>query len=314
LTLSTGETIDETAHETAGETTGETANEKFGFIGCGRVGRTLAQAFAGAGRAVTAAWSRDAAAAALRAGEVPGLRILHSAQAVADACDFVWITVSDDAIGAVADGIAWSPRHRVVHCSGATDVRALAAAGKAGAAIGGFHPLQMFTNPVVALKGLPGCAVGIEADAALYERLDQLATAIGCVPVRVPLGERALYHASAYYVGPFLIALLAEGAALWRKFGASEKQALDALLPLLAGTLSAVRDGGLAQGMGGCVARGDVGTVRKHVAAMDRFDPPAGELYRMLARRTIPLGLARGTLGAQGAQAISEALGADRTV
>lgn len=285
------------------------SHERFGFVGCGRVGRTLAQAFANAGRAVTAAWSRRAADAETMAGEVSGLRPLPSAQAVANACDFVWITVSDDAIAPVSDGIAWLPRHKVVHCSGATEVLALAAGKKAGAAIGGFHPLQMFTNPAVALKGLPGCTVGIEADPALYESLNRLALDIGCTPVTVPVGDRALYHASAYYVGPFLIALLAEGAALWRKFGVGEKDALNALLPLLSGTLSAVDDGGLAQGMGGCVARGDVGTVRKHIAAMDRFDPEAGQLYRMLASHTIPLGLERGTLGAQGADAIREALG-----
>ncbi len=286
--------------------------ETFGFVGCGRVGRTLAQAFATAGRTVTAAWSRRATDIEMMVGEVPGLRTLSSAQAVADACDFVWITVADDAIGPVSDGIAWSPRHKVVHCSGATEVLALAAARRAGAAIGGFHPLQMFTNPAVALKGLPGCTVGIEADAPLHESLKQLALDIGCTPVRVPAGDRALYHASAYYVGPFLIALLAEGAALWQKFGVGEKDALQALLPLLSGTLSAVHDGGLAQGMGGCVARGDVGTVRKHVAAMDQFDHEAGKLYRMLASRTIPLGLKRGTLSAQGADAIHAALGAGK--
>ncbi len=288
--------------------------ETLGFIGCGRVGRTLAQAFANAGRAVTAAWSRRATDAEMMASEVAGLRALPNAQAVADACDFVWITVADDAIGPVSDGIAWSARHRVVHCSGATEVLALAAAKKAGAAIGGFHPLQMFTNPAVALKGLPGCTVGIEADPALYESLNRLAVDIGCAPVLVPAGDRALYHASAYYVGPFLIALLAESAALWRKFGVGEKEALKALVPLLSGTLSAVHDGGLAQGMGGCVARGDVGTVRKHVAAMDQFDREAGELYRMLASRTIPLGLKRGTLSAQGAEAISEALAPGKKV
>jgi predicted short-subunit dehydrogenase-like oxidoreductase (DUF2520 family) len=286
--------------------------ETFGFVGCGRVGRTLAQAFATAGRTVTAAWSRRDADAELMVREVSGLQALPSAQAVAGACDFVWITVADDAIGPVSDGIACSPRHKVVHCSGATEVLALAAARRAGAAIGGFHPLQMFTNPAVALKGLPGCTVGIEADAPLYESLNQLALDIGCTPVGVPAGDRALYHASAYYVGPFLIALLAEGAALWQKFGVGEKDALQPLLPLLSGTLSAVHDGGLAQGMGGCVARGDVGTVRKHVAAMDQFDHEASKLYRMLASRTIPLGLKRGTLNAQGADAIRAALGAGK--
>ena len=282
-----------------------------GFIGCGRVGRTLAQAFANAGYTVTSAWSRKAADLDLMANEVSGLRPLASAQAVADACDFVWLTVADDAIATVADGIAWAPRHRVIHCSGATEISAVQNAKLHGALIGGFHPMQMFTNPAIALKGLPGCTVGVEADAGLLEALQQIASDIGCVPVQVPSGQRALYHASAYYVGPFLIALLAEGTNLWRKFGANEKQALDAMLPLLAGTLSAVRDGGLAQGMGGCVARGDVGTVRKHLAALDGYDPDAGQLYRALAKRNIPLGLARGSLSAAAAERIRETLAID---
>lgn len=282
--------------------------DKHGFIGCGRVGRTLAQALANAGYRVTNAWSRKAADAELMATEVPGLQPLANAQAVADRCDVVWITVSDDAIAPVTDSVAWNARHKVVHCSGATEIAALSKAKGDGAMTGGFHPMQMFTNPAVALEGLPGCTIGVEADSALQPELKQIAADIGCVPVEVPPGDRALYHASAYYVGPFLIALLSEGTALWKKFGADEKQALAAMLPLLAGTLSAVRDGGLAKGMGGCVARGDVGTVQKHVDALDRFDPEAGRLYRALAQRNIPLGLARGSLNPAAADRIRDVL------
>ncbi|MGJ0223527.1 DUF2520 domain-containing protein, partial [Streptococcus pyogenes] len=126
--------------------------------------------------------------------------------------------------------------------------------------------------------------------------------------IRVPAGDRALYHASAYYVGPFLIALLAEAVAQWKKFGASESQALHALFPLLQGTVSAVTDAGLAGGMGGCVARGDVGTVRKHLVALGDFSPEAAKLYRTLAERTIPLGSERKTLTSERAHEIARCL------
>lgn len=280
----------------------------FGFIGCGRVGRTLAQAFQRAGYQVAAAWSRKEADARRMRDEVPGLIVMATAQEVVDHCEFVWVTVSDDAIAPVVQALTWHRRNKAIHCSGATEVATLGKAQKDGAAIGGFHPLQMFANPAVALEGLPGCTVGIEAQGELLRELTQLAAAIGCRAVEVPAGHRARYHASAYYVGPFLIALLAEGAALWRSFGATEQQAMEALLPLLRGTVSAVVDGGLAKGMGGCVARGDVGTVSKHLDALNAFDPQAALLYRSLALRTIPLGQARGTLGAEGARRIHEVL------
>jgi predicted short-subunit dehydrogenase-like oxidoreductase (DUF2520 family) len=277
---------------------------RIGIVGCGRVGRTLGRALAQAGYNVAGAWSRSAADLATMTGEVPGTAALASAQEVADTCDFVWLTVSDDAIEPVASAIRWRPAQRVVHCSGATDVAALARVGRDGGSFGGFHPLQMFANPAVALKGLPGCTVGIEAEGSFETELRQIAHDLGCVPIRVPAGSRAAYHASAYYVGPFLIALLAEAAALWKSFGASEKQAMEALLPLLAGTVAAARDSGLAQGMGGCVARGDVGTVQKHLYALDELQPAIGALYRELALRTIPLGLARGTLSGTSAERI----------
>ena len=94
----------------------------------------------------------------------------------------------------------------------------------------------------------------------------------------------------------FLIALMREAVEIWRVLGFSEREALAALSTLLHGTVAAVMEGGLAAGMGGCVARGDVGTVERHVAALEALDPAVAALCRDLASRTIPLGLARGTL------------------
>ncbi|WP_411884200.1 Rossmann-like and DUF2520 domain-containing protein [Polaromonas sp. YR568] len=279
-----------------------------GFIGCGRVGRTLARALANAGYRVSAAWTRDPAALQRFTDEVPGVIPCQAAQEVVELCDFVWITVADDAIEAVAQSLQWSPHHRVVHCSGATGLSALEKAGHDGARTGGFHPLQMFANPEVALRGLPGCTVGIAADGGFAAELGEIATRLGCVPFQVPEGSRALYHASAYYVGPFLIALLREASLLWKSFGGTEQQTLDALLPLLAGTVAAVKDAGLAKGMGGCVARGDVGTVGKHLDALHELSTDAQALYRDLALRTLPMGLERGTLNKDAAARIHSVL------
>ncbi len=168
--------------------------------------------------------------------------------------------------------------------------------------------MQMFANPDVALEGLPGCTVGIEAETALRSDLESLARRIGCEPLLLPPGVRALYHASAYYVGPFLIALLKEGADLWKSFGSSETQALRGLDTVVARDRIAVLDGGLANGMGGCVARGDVGTIVKHLAALDERLPSSGALYRQLALRTVPLGIERGTLKPERAMEIEAVL------
>src|SRR5262249_16327561 len=145
---------------------------------------------------------------------VPSARQMAQAQEVADTCDLVFLTVSNDAILPVCRDLRWQSHHRVAHCSGATELTALDHPKPPGAAIGGFHPMQMFANPDVALERLRGCTVGIEADGDFRRELELLADGIGCRPLALPPGVRALYHASAYYVGPFLIALLKEGVEL----------------------------------------------------------------------------------------------------
>lgn len=281
---------------------------KIGFIGAGRVAQTLAPAFDRAKLNVAAFCNRGADAAQRLGSRVPSAQPMTDAQEVVDACDLVFLTVSDDAILPVCRSLRWEPRHRVVHCSGATELAALDHAKSAGAPTGGFHPMQMFANPDVALEGLRGCTVGIEADSDFRRELEALATRIGCEPLALPPGVRPLYHASAYYVGPFLIALLKEGVELWKSFGASEADALRAMMPLLRGTVAAVLDGGLANGMGGCVARGDLGTIVKHLEALDERFPSSGALYRELALRNVPLGIERGTLSSQRAAEIENLL------
>jgi predicted short-subunit dehydrogenase-like oxidoreductase (DUF2520 family) len=137
---------------------------KIGFIGAGRVAQTLAPAFDRAGLNVAAFYNRGSDASQLLGSRVPSAGPTTHAQEVVDISDLVFLTVSDDAILPVCRGLRWEPRHRVVHCSGATELAALDHAKFAGALTGGFHPMQMFANPDVALEGLRGCIVGIEAE------------------------------------------------------------------------------------------------------------------------------------------------------
>jgi predicted short-subunit dehydrogenase-like oxidoreductase (DUF2520 family) len=267
---------------------------RIGFIGAGRVAKGLAWGLAQARHDIVAAASRSVASAEQLAARIADCRVSTSAQDVVDRADLVFITVPDDAIAAVAASVNWRQGMAVVHCSGATDVSALEPAARAGAAIGGFHPLQLFADPDVALAGLPGCTVAIEAGAPLSSQLELLAAALRCRTIRLPPGARARYHASAHYAAGFVITLLNEAAEIWQSFGASREDAVGALLPLLRGTAAAVERSGLAQGLAGTYSRGDIGTLEKHLDSLARIGPDALHLYCELALRSIPLGLERG--------------------
>jgi predicted short-subunit dehydrogenase-like oxidoreductase (DUF2520 family) len=281
---------------------------RLAFVGAGRVGRALARGFSRAGYPVVAVASRSRASADQLAAAIPGCRAERAAQAAVEAADLVFLTVPDDAIGTVAGALAWRPGVGVVHASGAAEVGVLAPAAERGAWTGGFHPLQAFTDPEVALAGLSGCVVAIEADGPLAARLVALAQALGARPITLPAGARALYHGAGSFAAAFIVALLHEAVRIWRGFGMSEADALAALVPLARGTLDAVARNGAVQGLTGPIARGDVGTVARHVAAFDALDARTAAFYREMAERVIPIALELGGLSPERAQELRELL------
>jgi len=265
------------------------------FIGAGRLATGLALAMHAAGAEVHAVASRNAESARALAARIPGCRAYDAQQAV-DSAGLVFLSVPDDAIATVAGSLTWKPGQAVVHCSGATEISTLDAAAASGAATGGFHPLQTFTDPAVALANLPGCTVAIEAAEPLFSRLSALAEAMRCRPFALPAGARARYHATGSYAAQFINALLLEASTVWESFGMDREAAVRALLPLLKGTVAAIEHGGLARGLAGPVSRGDAGTVRRQLEGIATLGEDHLALFRELTRLTLPLAIERGTL------------------
>ncbi|WP_144111879.1 Rossmann-like and DUF2520 domain-containing protein [Paraburkholderia sp. BCC1886] len=277
---------------------------RVGFIGAGRLARCLALSFARAGYPVTAVASRTPASAAELAGQIEHCVAFDDPQAVVDHADIVFLAVPDDSIGTSAHTLRF-PRDTIdaaanpaanraavkalVHCSGASPVDLLAPAREQGAAIGGFHPLYLFSGELADLERIAGCSVTIEADGALKEALTALAVALRCHPLSIPPGGRMLYHAAAHYAASFALCSLAECVALWRTLGFAEDDALRALLPMLAGTIETARDKGLPNALAGPVSRGDTGVVAKQLALLEGLGGDHAALYGLLSRRAVEL-------------------------
>jgi predicted short-subunit dehydrogenase-like oxidoreductase (DUF2520 family) len=58
----------------------------------------------------------------------------------------------------------------------------------------------------------------------------------------------------------------------------------------------------------GPIARGDVATIERHLAALEKYAPEMLALYKDLGRFTIPIGREKGTLAADKAEAIEALL------
>ncbi|RZS54850.1 DUF2520 domain-containing protein [Sphaerotilus mobilis] len=287
---------------------------RMAFIGAGRIARVLAPALQAAGCDIVAVASRTAASAqalvdALREGG--GSAQVMAAQAAVDAADWVWLSVVDDAIAPTAAALRWRAGQAAVHLSGATDVAtALQAAAEQGAAVAGFHPLQIFSDPVLAAQRLRGSSVAIEAsDAQLRLALEALAAALGLPVLHLPPGQRALYHAGAAYAASYLLAMLDEAASVWRTLGIDEAATLRALLPLAHLTLDAAAERTLAGAQAGPIARGDAAVVSRQIDALTALGPAHAAFYRELGRRQLVLARRADKLDADALARLAGALG-----
>jgi predicted short-subunit dehydrogenase-like oxidoreductase (DUF2520 family) len=164
----------------------------------------------------------------------------------------------------------------IVHCSGALGLDALSALDASPR--GSFHPLQSFPEPREP-SAFRGITVAVDATTpALARRLAALARGIGARPRRVGDDERVAYHAAAVFASNFVDVVIAEAVGLLERIGWTEKESLDALMPLVEGAVSNIRRRGPVKAMTGPIRRGDAETVSRHLAVMDNVD-----LYRMLA-------------------------------
>ncbi|GAA3431489.1 Rossmann-like and DUF2520 domain-containing protein [Kutzneria kofuensis] len=260
-----------------------------GVVSAGRVGSVLGAALARAGHVVVAA-SGVSKASVRRAEELlPDVPLLPPDEVAARA-DLVLLAVPDDALGGLVRGLVATDSLRagqiVVHTSGAHGVDVLKPAAEVGVLPLALHPAMTFTGRAEDLHRVVACCVGVTAnedDLAGWNVGEALVVEMGAEPVRVPEPVRPLYHAALTHGANHLATLVTECVDLLRNAGIEPAERV--ISPLLSAALdNALRHGDRA--LTGPVARGDVGTVRKHVAVLRETSPDTVPAYLALARRT----------------------------
>ncbi len=269
---------------------------KLGFIGAGTVGTALAVGLSGQGYQVVAVSSRSQASAGNLARAVKDCRPSARNQDVADTAELVFITTPDDAIAPVVSQVQWRAGQSVVHCSGADSADILEPAKKLGAQVGGFHPLQTFASIKQAIENMPGSTFALEAKEPLLNTLKDMATALDGRWVELKAGDKVIYHAAAVFACNYLVTLVKLATDLWQTFAVPPQQATQALLPLLRGAINNIDAIGIPQCLTGPIARGDTGTIKKHLTALQEIAPGIVAAYRELGFQTIPIALAKGKI------------------
>ncbi len=278
--------------------------KRIGFVGAGPVGTTFGVRLAEQGYPVVGVADLREESAARFTRLVPGSRRFAGAQELVDAVEIVFLTTADDAIASLCTALRWRPGQIALHCSGASTVEALAAARAQGALVGSIHPCQSFADVEQAIANLPGSTFAIEAEEPVRGLLLEMARSLRGDTVVLSSEDKVLYHAAAAIACNYFTTIVKIAADLWTRFGKTPADAVKAYLPLLRGTLANIEAVGYPRCLTGPIARGDVATVRRHLAALENQAPEIAVLYRELGRHTVPIGREKGTLAPEKAEEI----------
>jgi predicted short-subunit dehydrogenase-like oxidoreductase (DUF2520 family) len=188
----------------------------------------------------------------------------------------VILAVPDAALAEVAFDLAQAgapPRGcAVFHLSGALSTEVLAPLHAVGYTVGSLHPLQAVADPWLSGDRLVGAAFAIAGEPAAVAAARRLVDSLSGRALLVPPQRRPVYHAAAVVASNYLLALVSFAVRLMAQAGVSEEEAVPALLPLIRGTLDNLEKLGVPAALTGPIPRGDVDTVRLHLARLSDED------------------------------------------
>jgi predicted short-subunit dehydrogenase-like oxidoreductase (DUF2520 family) len=209
------------------------------LIGPGRAGGALALALRRAGWPVDGPLGRD-----------------DDVRGAAQGVDLVVIATPDAAVAEVAAAVEPEAATVVAHVAGSLGLDVLGAHPRKAA----LHPLVSLPNAEVGADRLRGAWFAVAGDPLV----DDVVAALDGRSFPVADADRALYHAGAVIASNHLVALLAQAERVAARTGVPFEGYLD----LAHRTLDNVAGLGAVAALTGPAARGDVGTVARHLEAL----------------------------------------------
>lgn len=214
--------------------------------------------------------------------------------------DLLLISTPDDVLEPVAKRLAGTiSRARTgrplaervaLHTSGAVSSKVLAPLRALGFSVGSLHPLVSVADKATAQDSFRGVHFCVEGDRAATRLARSLVKDLGGHSFMISSETKPLYHAAATVSSGHVTALFDVAIEMLEECGLTKRRARQILAPLLASTAANLGAKSPAEALTGPFARGDVTTVKKHLAAIkSKRMKEASGLYSTLGLRSAKL-------------------------
>lgn len=258
------------------------------IIGSGRLGTTLAVALGRRSYSIQSLVARrvQSALKAARLLDVDVQVLAAKNLRSVEPSDVFLITVPDDQIARVAEELSRLEfTATALHTSGALSSDVLAPLRKRGWHTGSIHPLLSVSN---AGDPIEGAFWSVEGDKSAVRLGKGIVRDLGGKSFFIRTQDKPLYHAAAVMSSGNLVALFDVALQMMAECGIKRTTARNILLPLIASTVRSLETKDPAQALTGTFSRGDLETVKRHLAAL-KNNQDALELYRLLGKRSLKL-------------------------
>ena len=255
-------------------------NSPIGVIGAGNVGTALAVALDKSGYDVVSVASRTFASAVKLSDRVSNSKPELDTQKTVDVSKVVFVTTPDDSILSVLNALKFRDGQLIIHCSGVSSLRLFEDANLPNGVFRAcFHPIQSFASINDDDDFFEHITIGIEGTSYIKEFLQKICADFGANFVELRPEDKSIYHLSGVLMGGLLSEYVAMCAELWVSFGLSREQGVKALLPMMKQVSNNIEKYGIPNAVAGPFARGDVGTISKHIQAISKYKPDLLPFY-----------------------------------
>jgi predicted short-subunit dehydrogenase-like oxidoreductase (DUF2520 family) len=187
--------------------------------------------------------------------------------------ELIILCVPDDAIAQVSQAYQGHP---MAHTSGSNASTILAGNGLKAS----MHPIQTVRSGAEA-NVFHGIHVSLEGHPELTPLIAQLVTDVGAIPLPVTSEQKKAIHLAAVMVSNFTIALHMMADEVLKSSGI-DTPSTEMFKPLLDRTIANLREVGPAEARTGPAVRGDLETIRAHLAVLHGY-PSAEAAYKVLS-------------------------------
>ena len=270
------------------------------FIGAGKVAWHLSHALHKEGYVISGISSRKRSSAKKLADKF-GCDFTIRSEKIDNNANIIFITTPDSEIEKVAQTLCKEQVLRkkqiVIHTSGLLGTKILDCVKNYGAFALSMHPTFSFSSRTFSKDILTGVWFVLEGDGESIRLGKRIVRDLGGQPLVIASKKKPLYHLALVFASNLFVGIEDLAIDILIRCGIERKDALKLIKPLVEVTQKNVWERGTQKALTGPIERGDVETIKRHLALLKRHKKSFDKTYKELSKHLLEMVEKKGKVG-----------------